>query len=150
MTDDKKDLEDIDWDQALAEWENKSFVPEVAKEPQTNKPGVLAGTTGSRPLYRPPVLPVRSKPQLASVPSQRPAPAPPVALAPPPAPLPPSEASFDDQEDDGATLIAAIPEELLRAREELATKSSRAGGGLGQLFSRDAPRRQTAPRSAPT
>ena len=44
MTDEKKlpdGLEDIDWDQALSEWENKSFVPEVAKDVSTDKPGTL-------------------------------------------------------------------------------------------------------------
>src|SRR5262249_11738103 len=54
MTDDKKpeELVEIDWDEALAEWEKTSFVPEVAKDVVTDKPAALAGSV--RPLYRPP------------------------------------------------------------------------------------------------
>lgn len=51
MTDDKKPTEefgDIDWDEALTEWEQTSFDPEVAKDRATAKPGALAGA--SRPL----------------------------------------------------------------------------------------------------
>lgn len=121
MTDPKKPEEfdqDVDWDQALAEWEDKSFAPEVARDVVTDKPGALAGQ--SRPLYRPPEV----------RPAAKPAPSPPVAPTP-------ADFSFAD-EDNEATLIAAIPEELLRKREE---NSPRGGsrGGLGQLFSREAP-----------
>jgi hypothetical protein len=72
MTDDKKApeaLEDIDWDQALSEWENKSFVPEVAKDTATDKPAVLSGSGVSKPLYRPPTA--------AAPPPPRPKPPPP-------------------------------------------------------------------------
>lgn len=149
MTDEKKppeEIEDVDWDQALSEWDQKSFVPEVAKEPQTDKPGALAGSGVSRPLYRPPVQAPRPKGQPPPPPPpRRPPPAPPVAApAPPPPPAPPAEpppAALQeeppiDDEEAGATLIAAIPQELLRSAEEAAPKSS-SRGGLGQLFSRD-------------
>ena len=94
MTDDKKlpdGLEDVDWDQALSEWENKTFVPEVAKDVATDKPGALSGGPVSKPLYRPPTgaQPPRPKP---------PPPLPPKALAhtaakPPPPPSSPATTS---------------------------------------------------------
>ena len=62
MTDpkDKKlDLDGLDWDDALAEWEEKSFVPEAAKDRETQSPGALQGTPPpppvvAKPLYVPP------------------------------------------------------------------------------------------------
>jgi tetratricopeptide (TPR) repeat protein len=149
MTDDKKlpdGLEDVDWDQALSEWENKTFVPEVAKDLATDKPGTLSGGPVSKPLYRPP----------AAQPPRPKAPQPPAPRAPPPRPLPelsPPPTSYlfdDDDEGDGATLIAAIPRELLRSAPP-APPSQPAGfakppppapktasrGGLGQLFARE-------------
>ena len=104
---------DVDWDQALAEWEDKSFSPEVARDTVTDRPGGLAGPA-SRPLYRPP--------------STRPKPAPP----PTPASLP------LDEDDADATLIARIPEELLRreSREDTSARGP-SRGGLSQLFSRE-------------
>ncbi len=64
MTDpkDKKlDLQGLDWDDALAEWEEKSFLPEVARDRETQTPGSLQGTpappaTAAKPLYVPPPL----------------------------------------------------------------------------------------------
>ncbi|MGD0529894.1 MAG: hypothetical protein ABSE49_32460, partial [Polyangiaceae bacterium] len=158
MTDDKKApdaLEDIDWDQALSEWENKSFVPEVAKDTATDKPAVLSGGSVSKPLYRPPT---------AGQPPPRPKPPPPLppralptgAAKPPPPPPPPSSPSaaspspeappfIDDDEGGGATVIAAIPRELLRseARAEEAGPKSVSRGGLGQLFAREEKREPT-------
>ena len=145
MSDPKKPgdgVEDVDWDQALSDWEQKSFVPEVAKEPQTDKPGTLAGGgTMSRPLYRPPVQPPRpsaqpSRPPPARRPS-RPTPPPPAPRAAPPRPSQPPTDGFEDEEG-GATIITEIPHDLLRS-EDVEPKSSPrgGGGGLGQLFSRD-------------
>ncbi|HEY1694273.1 MAG TPA: tetratricopeptide repeat protein [Polyangiaceae bacterium] len=150
MTDDKKlpdGLDEIDWDQALSEWENKTFVPEVAKDVATDKPGALQGGPVSKPLYRPPVAqPPRPKPGPPPAPKvvpPKPPPAPPArpaAAAAPPAASPPVVASPPppavEEEEGGATLIAAIPLELLRG-EEASPKSSSRGGGLGQLFARD-------------
>jgi tetratricopeptide (TPR) repeat protein len=151
MTDAKKppeELEDVDWDQALSEWENKTFVPEVAKDTATDKPGALSGGPVSKPLYRPPVAPPPRPKPAASAPGRPPPPPPPrpagapPAAPPPPRPAaarpasPPPEPPIDDDEGGGATVIAAIPAELLRS-EEAAPKSSARGGGLGQLFARD-------------
>ena len=146
MTDEKKPpdgLEDIDWDQALSEWENKSFVPEVAKDVATDKPGTLSGGAVSKPLYRPPT----------SAQSLRPRPAPPAVPRPPSptAPLVPRApaASLFDQEDenDGATLIAALPREYMHMPSVLPPRPAPpppppapkavSRGGLGQLFARE-------------
>ena len=123
MTDEKNDprgLDDLDWDQALAEWESHTFVPEVARDVLTDRPAALAGATVSKPLYKPPSTP----------PPTRTVPASPVARRPPP--IDPAPLAGDDED---ATLIAEIPAELLRP-EEVPARSSR--GGLGQLFGRDA------------
>ena len=53
------DLDGVDWDSALAEWEEKSFVPEAAKDRETQSPGALQGTPPpppvvAKPLYVPP------------------------------------------------------------------------------------------------
>jgi predicted Zn-dependent protease len=93
MTEEKKpdELGDLDWDQALSEWESTNFVPEVAKDVQADKPGPAAGAT--RPLYRPPTAPaVRKLPG-------------PVKLYDP------------DEEANEATRIARVPDELLRRQE---------------------------------
>jgi tetratricopeptide (TPR) repeat protein len=105
MTDDKKspeDLGEIDWDQALSEWENTSFDPEVAKDVVTDKPAALAGA--SRPLYRPPTISPAVKPRPPK---------------PPPKTLPPRVPRWSlDDEETGATRVALIPEELLHPQAE--------------------------------
>ena len=125
------DLESVDWDSALAEWEEKAFVPEPAKDKETETPGTLQGT----PI--PP--PMSSAPALPTPPSSRPLYVPPVpsAQAKPvsrrfPMPSPESEGGGD--EESGATVVSVIPRELLRKVSERAPKSS--GGGLGQMFAR--------------
>jgi tetratricopeptide (TPR) repeat protein len=139
MTDEKKlrdSIDEVDWDQALSEWENKNFTPEVAKDTVTDKPGALSGGTVSKPLYRPPAVPQgppRPRPQVPAVPKVPQAKVPPARPHVPPPPPPPSP-SIDDEED-GATLIAAIPRELLRGDDMSPKPSSR--GGLGQLFARE-------------
>jgi tetratricopeptide (TPR) repeat protein len=181
MTEEKRpDVEDIDWDQALAEWENKSFVPEVAKDVVTDKPGALAGSSASRPLYRPPAPPQgvpRPKAVAPPVPRARPSgpprsrsadpiedpgaarskradpnenagPAsalrprsvpPPLPAVPPPPPLPavpppPSPSPLPEDDDASSTLIAEIPDELLRENERPLRPSH---AGLGPLFARE-------------
>jgi predicted Zn-dependent protease len=148
MTDEKNprdaDLEGLDWDQALAEWETNTFVPEVARDVVTDRPAALAGAV-SKPLYRPPSMPPAPKPASSVVPFPRSAVPPtlpePHAPAKPPAIDPLSFAR--DDEDDEATLIATIPPELLRSDETPSRASSR--GGLSQIFSRDS--LEGAPRS---
>ena len=98
MTDDKKPTDefgDIDWDQALSEWETTSFDPEVAKDVATTKPGALAGA--SRPLYRPPTGPAIR-----------------------PRPVVPVVERIWPLEEDGtaATRIARVPDELLQNQGE--------------------------------
>ena len=148
MTDDKKspdDLGEIDWDSALSDWGN-NFVPEVAKDVLTDKPASLSGNTVSRPLYRPPpVAPAKPK---GSPPK-----------APPAAPVRPVVSLEDDDEDD-ATVIGAIPREVLRRDAPLPAAGTRPkaapprppaarGGGLGQFFSRDERREGGAPQDDP-
>jgi uncharacterized protein HemY len=111
MTDDKKpseNLVEIDWDEALAEWEQTSFVPEVAKDVITDKPAALAGS--ARPLYRPPAVSPAVKPKLP------PPPLPPSPVRTPPPELPqiPSWSVDEDEDGTGATRVRHVPEELLR------------------------------------
>ncbi len=128
MTDDKKGPDDpgeVDWDSALSDWGN-NFVPEVAKDVVTDKRAALSSPTASRPLYRPPAVPPKAK-------------------GPPP-PARPAAPVVDD-EDEGATVISAIPRELLRSPAPAAGVRPKPaapprpgparGGGLGQFFARD-------------
>jgi len=99
MTDDKKlpdEVAPFDWDQALQEWEEKSFDPEVAKDATPEKPSAAAATPASRPLYRPPT----------AAPSPR---------AKPPPPQAPVAQESEDDEDEGRTVITRVPRELLGA-----------------------------------
>ena len=129
-----------EWDDALSEWDNNTFVPEIAKDTSTDKPATLA-IAPSKPLYRPPSPPAPSKPgPPAPTPGRPPPPLPkPRAASPAVAdpPRPSSPPAFDETEDDqdGATVIAAIPRELLSGEEGGPKSSSR--GGLRQLFARD-------------
>jgi hypothetical protein len=147
MTDDKKspdELGDIDWDQALSEWENKSFSPEVAKDVATDKPGSLSTSGGpsARPLYKPPPVPPKPRPRAAP---PRPAAPPP----PPPRPQAPTpvaaflDGGYDEEEDQ--TVVSQSPREL--AHEAAAQKPR--GGGLGQLFGRESHPGPQPPAPAP-
>jgi hypothetical protein len=130
------ELEGLDWDNALAEWEEKTFLPEAARDRETQSPGALQGTppppptaTSSRPLYVPPsVTPAAAR--SASPPS--PPSAPPGRETRSPLPTIPGGA---EDEEAGATVVAAIPRELLRKGADQGGPRS-AGGGLGQMFAR--------------
>ncbi len=105
MTEDKKPTDefgDIDWNEALSEWETTSFDPEVAKDVATSKPAALAGA--HRPLYRPPTPAAQHKRKL---------------VLPTPMMNPSSNREGADDEFDGgdATRIARMPDELLRLQE---------------------------------
>jgi tetratricopeptide (TPR) repeat protein len=122
MTDRKKpdELEGLDWDEALAEWEEKSFAPEVARDVVTDKPANLGGSPAQRPLYRPTGAPAAAPPTAPSLPTSAP------------------RSPFDDDEDgDGDTIIAMVPEEILRRHRPGGSTSSR--GGLSQMFARETP-----------
>lgn len=122
MTDRKKpdELEGLDWDEALAEWEEKSFAPEVARDVVTDKPAALGGSPAQRPLYRPTTAPAAAPPTAPSLPTSAP------------------RSPFDDDEDgDGDTIIAMVPEEILRRHRPGGSTSSR--GGLSQMFARETP-----------
>jgi tetratricopeptide (TPR) repeat protein len=144
MTDEKKgpdDSPEVDWDSALSDWESKSFVPEVAKDVITDKPAALSGSAVSRPLYRPPKVP----------PPRPKAPAPPPAPRPTARPAAPAGPPIEDDDDGSATVISAIPRELLRTAPRAGDPRSTSkggppkappaapsrGGGLGQFFARD-------------
>jgi predicted Zn-dependent protease len=119
------DLGSLDWDSALAEWEEKAFVPEPAKDRETESLGTLQGTPLPPPTAS---VPAPSKPLYVPPPSA--APKPPNRYT---APLPDFE-GFEGDEESGATVVSVIPRELLRKVSEQAPKSS--GGGLGQMFAR--------------
>jgi Tfp pilus assembly protein PilF len=147
----KPELDDLDWDAALNEWEHDTFVPEVATDKDTNQPAGIVGAAPARPLYRPPPpLPgsrgrgaapsadapkaegasrgaTSQAPQAGPEREERGKPGEPPSL--------PNLADFDDDEGN-ATVIAAIPRELLRGagRRDDAPRSAR--GGLGQLFAK--------------
>jgi cellulose synthase operon protein C len=91
MTDDKKpdDLGDLDWDQALSEWESTTFGPEVVKDRPDDK--AEAPAAPARTLYRPPAA-AGTRPK-------------------PPGPA----RMYEPEEATEATRIARVPEELLRA-----------------------------------
>ena len=138
--DKKLDLDGVDWDDALAEWEEKSFLPEAAKDRETQTPGTLQGTPPpppAKPLYVPPPVP--------RAPSTGQPPAPAKGSAPPPSSRAPDVPRFRspaptlpgilDDEEAGATVIAAIPRELLRKGADIPGPRS-SGGGLGQMFAR--------------
>ncbi len=74
MTDSKKPgpIEDIDWDEALAEWEGKTLDPAVAAEIPSD--GAIPERAPSRRLYRPPSVP----PPALNAPPKVPRPAPPI------------------------------------------------------------------------
>jgi len=116
MTDDKKapdEVEPFDWDQALQEWDEKSFVPEVARDVPADSPPPV-----SRPLYRPPTPPPFT-PQ--KIPPRVPA-----------APLAAShalEGGEDDDEEEGKTAITYVPREVLQQQDS--ANARLAGGGPG-------------------
>jgi tetratricopeptide (TPR) repeat protein len=158
MTDEKRreGLEDIDWDEALAEWETTAFVPEVAPDVKLEKPEPVAA---SKPFYLPPSAPPKSSGALKiSAPPKAAAPpkasAPPPTAAPPrakppahqaaraPSDAPPPSVAVSQDSDDQKTIIASVPAELLRQREQHRLRHL-SGGGLGQLFG------QRPPQSAP-
>jgi hypothetical protein len=146
MTDKKNEPGDppVDWDSALEEWDSKTFVPEVAKDAETDKPAALAGSA-SKALYRPPVPAAGAPPRPAPPRPGAPPPAAPRAVAPlpparpPVASEPPVELDELDDDDDGesnATVIAAIPRELLRGAGKVDEDAPVSSGGLGQLFAK--------------
>lgn len=141
-------LGELDWDSALDEWEKKSFVPEVARDAETNKAASTLDTTETE--HKKPTAP----PTAGLVPTSPPVPGTPTR--------PPSLGEVSGQ----STVIAPVPAELrnstrppapLRALghtplppppggpkvpsprpSQLPPPVSR--GGLGQLFSRPPPR----------
>ena len=115
----KEDSElELDWDDALAEWEQELDGVARAESnpmPQKSDPPAAAGAPAPpRPLYRPPSSP--------------PAPATRAAK-----PAPEYNVSLDDWDDDGeeATRVASLPKSLI----DSLTKE--AGGGAGEAESRN-------------
>ncbi len=146
MSDDGKlldDLGDLDWDSALDEWEKKSFVPQVARDAETNpaadapdapkaqapsghgpaagaSQGSLKDVSGEGTVIAPVPRELRAEPRRALPSHPVPPPPPrgasaPGALAPPPA----------------------------------AARSAAPRGGLGQLFSKSPSQRPPAPTPPP-
>ena len=170
------DLEGLDWDDALAEWEEKTFLPSAALDRETESPGGLQGTPpppaaaqatpvppapsgpprrgsttpqatpsapprgSTRPLYVPPQ--VSQVPPPSSSSAKTTPPPPPLQKPTPPASAPPGRMvrsplptmpGIAEDDEPGATVVAAIPRELLRKGAD----ANRApGGGLGQMFAR--------------
>ena len=152
MTDDKKppeELEGVDWDEALSEWENKSFVPEVAKDVATDKPATLSGGPVSKPLYRPPSVAQPPRPSRRLPCPRRPLGQPaaeaaarsPAAAARPAARPEPRRPPRSTSRRRRATRPSSRPSRAsccaasCGPRRPPPSRSSR--GGLGQLFARE-------------
>jgi tetratricopeptide (TPR) repeat protein len=132
--------EDFDWDNALEEWDEKAFAPEVARDEDTKKPATIVGgkPAPGRALYRPPtggapVLPVKppppkpalAKPALpgASAGPRLPPRPQPASPAPPQAPTPGPVPIVDLEEDDGddvdtRVVPSPLSERMAEAAEE--------------------------------
>ena len=130
------DLEGLDWDAALDEWENKTFVPEVAKDTQSERPASLAGPAGKPPAHKP-MVPAAGGPPRPDVKSAQARPVMPVVPEHPRTePHIHDRDEEDEDEQSGATVIARIPKELLRGAGKADEGPKSAGGGLGQLFAK--------------
>jgi len=84
MTDEKKPLDDFDWDAALAEWDKQPFSPEVAGDKKERPPAPAAPGAPERPLYRPPMKTTDPASAQIAAPAQPPRPKPVVPKPPPP------------------------------------------------------------------
>ncbi|MBX3186979.1 MAG: hypothetical protein KF819_08190 [Labilithrix sp.] len=124
------ELGDLDWDSALDEWEKNTFVPEVARDAETNR---VAGAPDAA-----------DEPQPTAGGPQAPAKAP--------------HDSLRNLSSEG-TVIAPVPKELHGEAPKPApppkpavpatpgaAKSARAGGGLSQLFAKN---KDSVPPPAP-
>ena len=137
------DLGNLDWDSALDEWDKNMFVPEVARDAETNKVAPAVDEEQAREHLA----------AAASVGSQ------PAAGA--------AQGSLKDVSSEG-TVIAPVPRELRgdaprspSAKPPLAAPPQRASlpppslppggarGGLGQLFAKGASQRPPAPAPPP-
>lgn len=116
MTDetDKKDDFDLDWDDALDDWERDVESDAVAKSgpmPQSAPSPAKPPAAPGRALYQPP-----DASEIAKMRTGRAAPVAPPAPPKPPTPTAPPPAGhepFDLDDDDGATKIASIPRDLI-------------------------------------
>ena len=129
MTDEKKTdlgLEDLDWDSAIAEWDQSTLVPEVARDKETQRAATLVNVPTPPPAPQPPPAPSSAR-----------------TLYNPPKVTPPAEAiatqsalpelSDDPPDPDGhETLIAEMPPELRRSGGPQPRPTP--SGGLAQLF----------------
>ena len=137
------ELGDLDWDSALDEWEKNTFVPEVARDAETNK--VAPAVEGAEEL-----------PRVAARPASRA----PAAGA--------SQGSLKNVSSEG-TVIAPVPRELRAEPRRVpsaapplvapppraslspaaTTAPGAARGGLGQLFAKGTSQRPPAPTPPP-
>lgn len=149
-------LGDLDWDNALDEWEKNAFSPEVARDAESEKkvsPFSAEVDTRKAPIPAPVIDSQQANPaEWLAEPTQREAPrdesSVETALPPPeggaatvkpsgPLAAPISEASLSSKAPEG-TLIAPVPNELREASDVPPARPSSppSRGGLDQLFSR--------------
>src|SRR5205814_6071418 len=105
---------ELDWDDALDDWERDVESGAVAKSGPMPQGGPAAAPKPPpapvRALYQPP-----DASEIAKMRGARPAPSPPIVskAATPTAPPPAGNDLFDLDEDDGATRVANIPRDLI-------------------------------------
>lgn len=155
------DLGDLDWDSALADWEKNTFVPEVARDADTNKtaeplaqsaepPPVEAGAPAPKPAApRPAVAPKPASVPRVPVPPPRPK-APEIVTRGPLATGPHKPFTLEKMSGEG-TVITKVPAEL--ANDPSPTRTSvppqpPRGGGLSQLFAKQQQRRDDGRESS--
>lgn len=135
-------LGDLDWDAALDDWEKKTFVPEVARDADTNKVAApLEKAETEEKQTSPPAAPGRptKPPALGEVSGQS------TVIAPVPAEL---RNSTRPPPPVARTPLPPPPAGLKGPRpSQVPPPVSR--GGLGQLFSRPPPRALHAPTPIP-
>ena len=152
MSDDRKNLleglGDLDWDSALDEWEKNTFVPEIARDADTNRVVSPLGADDAKPddaeAQRAGARPAAGKAPASSRPGP---PSDPVLRAKPEgtliAPVP-RELRDDPRPAQSAPPAARLPVPPARPS---APPSMR--GGLDQLFSRATPSRPIFPAQPP-
>jgi tetratricopeptide (TPR) repeat protein len=112
----KKDDFDLDWDDALSDWEKDVEGDAVAKSgpmPQAPQPA-KPPPSGARPLYQPPDASEIAKMRGRAAPAPaKPAPAPAPIQSHATKPPPPNDDPFGDDDDEGATRVANLSREML-------------------------------------
>jgi lipopolysaccharide biosynthesis regulator YciM len=152
---DKKD--DLDWETALEEWDEKAFSPEVARDQVTKKPATLTGPSverhAARPLYRPPTGPVvPNVPRPVAKPAAPPRPAPLLKKPPPPIASLPKPRIEEDEDSEAHTMVANLaPASPMAMGGHLAIPTPEpVGGNLGVPTPDPSSKPEPTPEPEPT